>query len=232
MSPSRIWTLGGTAAIVAILGGTFGLAVQPSLSAAAAADTSAAQVQQANDGTAIELARLARVAAKQSELEQQNAFVGRAITGSLRWNTFSKQIRDTASSDGVEITTLASGDPVDYVAPAPAAAPAAASSGSAPAASASPAPAASSAPTPAPVVGAAAQGIFGKTDPLITGSNLVAIPVTVTITGNEESSVGFAQDVQHMTRLFAVNNVTYSKSADASTPSATTISGTIYALRG
>ncbi|GAA4749633.1 hypothetical protein GCM10025783_22450 [Amnibacterium soli] len=229
MNPSRIWTLGAIVAVVAILGAAFGLGVQPSLAAASAADASAQQVQQTNTATQAEIGRLSRSAAKQSELDQQNAFVGRAVTGSLRWNTFSTQIRDTAAQDGVKIVSLGTGDPTDYVAPV-AASPAGGAAAPAPTASATPSP--GTTPVAAPVLDPAQTGLFGKTDPLISGANLVVIPVTVSVSGSEESSIAFAQDVQRMTRLFAVNNVTYTKGTDSGDPPTTTISGTIYALRG
>jgi hypothetical protein len=223
VNPSRIWTLGAVVVIVAICGGAVGLGVQPSLAAAAAADASTAQVEQTDNATQIELARLAKLAASQSALQQQENRLASAVTGSLRLTTFSKQLRDAAALDNVKITSLQTSAGTAYIPPV--AAPATAST---PTSSSTPSPSATPSVAAAPV---ADPGRFGKTDPAITAANFVVIPVTVVVTGNEAASVAFAQDVQHLSRLFAVDTVTYAKAVDGSELPTTTVSGTIYALK-
>ncbi|MGT2425932.1 hypothetical protein [Amnibacterium kyonggiense] len=221
MNPSRLWLLGAVAAIAAILAAAIGLGVQPALASAAAADASTAQAEQATAASGLRLAHLAKAAAKQSDLETQNSLYGSAVTSSLRMNTFSRQVRNTAALDGVQVTALSVSNPLVYV-PVVAAPVAAAAT---PSASASPAPAAA-----APATAADSSGVFGKTDPLITGADFTVIPVTLTVSGGEAASIAFAQDLQHMSRLFAVDTVTYAK-GNQGTPPATTISGNIYALK-
>lgn len=224
MSSSRLWLLGAVVAIAVIVVGALGLGVQPALAAATAADASTAQVQQASAASSLQLARLARGAAKQADLEAENSRLGSAVTGSLRMNTFSRQVRSTAATDGVDVTALSVSEPLLY---APVAAPAAAAS--TPSASPSPSSSASAAAASAPAV-PVSSGIFGKTDPLITPADFTVIPVSITVTGTEAASIAFAQDVQQMSRLFAVDTVTYAKGSQG-TPPTTTVSGNIYALK-
>jgi Tfp pilus assembly protein PilO len=211
MNASRAWTLGAVLAIVVILGAAFGLGVQPQLAAASVADAATRQADSQSSTTRMELARLSRLAATQSTLEATNAKLGSAITGSLRLNTFSQQVRDIASLDGVTLISLNPGTAKPY-APAPATTAAASTSSKAPAA--------------APVT----PGQFGKTSPLITAANYTLIPVTVAVSGSEAASIQFASDVQHLNRLFAVDTVSYA-AGTGGTPPTTTISGNIYALK-
>jgi hypothetical protein len=221
MNRYRLWTVGAIVAIVAIVGAAIGIGVEPSLAATAAADASTSAARQANVRTLAELSRLAGLGAKQSALVEQNGRLGYAVTGSLRWNTFSRQVRGAAAADGVQITALTSAEAADYVPPTRVGGTTAAT----------PAPSASTTTTPAPATtSAATPGQFGTANALITGSDFVVIPVTVAVTGDQASSFAFVQDLQQMNRLFAVDNVTYSTGSGAA-PS-TTISGNIYALRG
>lgn len=213
MNTSRIWTLGAVVAILAIAAGAFSLGVQPQLAAAAVADASTAQTRGQSSTTEVELARLSRLAATESTLEATNSKLGSAITGSLRLSTFSQQVRATAALDGVTLIALSPAVATPYV-------PAASTSASS----------ATSGKTAA--AGTGTPGQFGKTSPLITAGNFSLIPVTVTVTGTEASAVQFASDVQHLNRLFAVDTVSYSVGAADGTPPTTTISGSIYALKG
>ena len=215
MNASRAWTLGAVLAIVVILGAAFGLGVQPQLAAASVADAATRQADSQSSTTRVELARLSRLAATQSTLEVTNAKLGSAITGSLRLNTFSQQVRDIASIDGVTLISLNPGTAKPYAA-APVTTAAATTSSSS-----------STTPAAAPVV---TPGQFGKTSPLITAADYTLIPVTIAVSGSEAASVQFASDVQHLSRLFAVDTVSFT-AGTGGTPPATTISGNIYALK-
>ncbi len=212
MNASRAWTLGAVLAIVVILGAGFGLGVQPQLAAASVADAATRQADSQSSTSRMELARLSRLAATQSTLEVTNSKLGSAITGSLRLNTFSQQVRDIAALDGVTLVSLNPGTAKPY-----AAAPATTAAASA----------ASTTPAAAPAV---TPGQFGKTSTLISAANYTLIPVTIAVSGSEAASVQFASDVQHLNRLFAVDTVGYT-AGTGGTPPATTISGNIYALK-
>lgn len=231
MNTSRLWTVGAIGAIAAIGAGAVILGVQPALAAASTADASTAQTEQANSASQARLIGLAKAAATQSALTAENNRLGRAATGSLRLNSFSQQLNAAAEIDGVSITAVNVGEAKDYLAPvAPAEATPAPASSATP--SATPSPSVSAAPDPAAVEAAAvASGLFAKTDPLISAGNFTVVPVSVTVTGDEAAGIGFAQDVQQMFRLYAVDTVTFSRGTAAGEPSSTTVSGNIYALR-
>lgn len=223
MNSTRTWTLGAILAIVAILGGTVALGMQPQLSAAAAADTSTAQVHTANVATRVELGRLTRVAATQSTLDETDATLTAAVPSTLKLNTFSRAIKNIAVLDQVTIQSLALDPGVAYAvsgsgAPVvPVAADPEAKSGST---------TESAAPAPAPVE--TKSPWFGKSDPLITGDNLTVVPVTVVVIGSDSAVLAFASDVQKAPRLFAVSSVNTTSDNGTSTA---TISGTIYSLK-
>lgn len=224
MTTARLWTLGAVVAVLALIGGAIGLGVQPLLAAAATADASTTAAHAQNDGLRLELAKLSRVAATQSALEAQSAALTTAIPETLKLNTFTRDLRDTAALDGVVIESIVPATGSPYAAPAssvqqPAVAPSASPS---PSASASAAPSAAPAPV-APVK----SPWFGKTDPLITGANFVVVPVTLVVTGTNAATLAFATDVQQMGRLFAVSSVT-----SATTDGVTNVSivGAMYAL--
>lgn len=222
MTTARLWTLGAVVAVLALIGGAIGLGVQPLLAAAATADASTTAAHTQNDALRVQLAKLSRVAATQSDLEAKSAALTTAIPETLKLNTFTRDLRDTAALDGVVIQSIVPATGSAYAAPAssvPAAAPT--PSGSA-------APAASAAPSAAPApVASVKSPWFGKTDPLITGANFVVVPVTVVVSGTDAATLAFASDVQQMGRLFAVSSVT-STTTDGVTN--VSIVGAMYAL--
>jgi Tfp pilus assembly protein PilO len=217
VNTSRIWTLGAVIAVVAIIAAGFGLGVQPQLAAASAADSSTTQAQSQNSTTQVELAQLARLAATQSTLEATNATLGSAVTGSLRLSSFSRQVRTVAALDGVTLISLSPATAKPY---------AAAPSGTAAASTAS------TASTTSTTTASATPGEFGKVDALITPTNFVLIPITITVSGEEAAAVQFASDAQHLNRLFAVDTVDFATGNAAGVAPTTTISGSIYALKG
>lgn len=229
MNSTRIWTLGAVVAVVGVVGGAIGLGVQPALAAAASADATTTQVQGQNGQTQVELTRLARVAAKQSTLQQESDALLVAVPKALQLNVFSQELRDIASLDGVQISALSVAQAIPYAPPAGSPAAVAAAAAATPAPTSTPSPSASASVVPvAPVVD---PGLFGKTNPLITADNFTEIPVTVTVSGDEASGVSFAADVQRTKRLFVVNTITFTKATSGGTPSSTTVSGTMYALK-
>ncbi|WP_375406666.1 hypothetical protein [uncultured Amnibacterium sp.] len=218
MTTARLWTLGAVVAVLALIGGAIGLGVQPLLAAAATADASTTAAHTQNDALRLQLAKLSRVAATQSALEAQSAALTTAIPETLKLNTFTRDLRDTAALDGVVIQSIVPATGSAYAAPA--------SSVQQPAAAATPSASAAPSAAPAPVAPVKSPWL-GKTDPLITGANFVVVPVTVVVTGTDAATLAFASDVQRMGRLFAVSSVT-STTTDGVTNVA--IVGAMYAL--
>lgn len=229
MNPTRIWTLGAVIAVIAVIGGAVGLGVQPQLAAASAAKAATTQTAGQNAATQLELARLSRVAAKQSDLQTDADNLRWAIPRTLQLSTFATQLRSVAALDGVQITSLAPGDATPYAAPV--AAPVAATSTTT-SSTATPSPSASAAAESTTTAGTTADpGWFGKIDPAITATNFLVIPVTIIVTGEESAGLAFTEDAQRMRRLFVADTVTFQEGADADSVPTTTISGEMYALK-
>lgn len=224
MNSTRIWTLGAVVMCVGVIGGAVGLGVQPALAAAARADATTSQVQGQNAQSEVELTRLARLAARQSDLQAESDALVVAVPKALQLNVFSQELRDIAALDGVQITALSVAQAIPYAPPAGSATAAATVT---PAPTSTPSPSA----TPATVAPVVDPGLFGKTNPLITAANFTEIPVTVTVSGDEASGVAFATDVQRTKRLFVVNTLTFTRASGGSGSSSTTVSGTMYALK-
>jgi hypothetical protein len=225
MNATRLWTLGAVVAVVAILGGAFGLGVQPHLAAAAEADRSAASATTQNSATELEIARLTKVAAKQPALEATDRALRIKVPDVLRMNSLSRMLRNTAALDGVEVEAFTPGNPTAY---APVSSDGSTTTSSAPASSSSSTPAPTASATPAAVPADPKSPWFGTTDPAITVTNFTVIPLTVTVTGPQRGVLAFASDAQEMERLFAVSTV--STVVDDSGLTTGVISGYVYTL--
>ncbi len=204
-SSLRFWGPASVASAVAIAAAGFLLGVQPALASAATdSDAASAAVTQQHVVEA-KLARLSSVAAHQAELDARQAVLTKAVPSTLRANTFIRRVNELAALDGVKVTAIAPEQGVPY------------------------APAETSAATPTSTAGASV--VYGKSDPAITKSNLVVIPVTLTGSGTREALQGFTRDIGQDERLFAVT--TYALAADESVPGgwSVTLTGSIYAVK-
>jgi len=197
------------------------LVAQPQLAAANTANAQLVDAQSQISSTQAVLASLKNEQKQLPALKRKLNALEMSIPSNIDGAEYIRGLNDLAGSAGVTITALKVSDPVAYVSPAPAPAPAANSS-----ATPSPAPSATpAAGTTAPVV----TGWIPTTDPLITGSNFVDIPVTVTTLGSWDASLSFTKGLQSGKRLFLVTGISI-KQADDGSSVTTTITGFIYAL--
>jgi TolA-binding protein len=226
VNPTRLWTVAAVGAIVAVLGIAFALVAQPHLAAASDANSSVAQIRTQNDASRLELARLSKVAATQSTLDDEDAALNESIPSTLKLNLFTRQVQNIAALDQVRIAALTPSAGVAYAAPADAA-PVAATPAPSASASATPAPSSTPAASAAPAVPAGPSPWFGKTDALITTSNFTVVPVTVVVTGTDAAVLDFTRDAQELGRLFAVSAVSTIKDDITTTA---TLTGSVYVL--
>lgn len=235
---TRIWALVCAVAAVAVLAGGWLLGVQPQFDTAAAADASTSAVETTNQGIQVRLSGLAKVAARQQEMQEQDAVLRKSVPAILKPNTLIRRINELAALHDVKVQAVAPGDAAAYTAPVAAtpSTPASATS-TTPASAGTPTPAATPAPaatTPTPVAGggaatAAAGPQLALTDPLITPDNFVAVPVTVTVTGTVEDILTFSTALQNDERVFLVNGVAISK--DDQGVASGTLKGYVYTLK-
>lgn len=200
----RIWGIVCGAATVAVLAGGWFLGVQPQLAAAATSADSALAVDAQNQATQIKIAGLTKAAAKLDDMKAQNAVLLKNVPTVLKPNTFIRRVTEVAALDGVNVVSITPGDSIAYTAPASA-------SGTADSGTASAIP-------------------LAKTSPLITGSNLAVVPVSVVVSGGPDAVLQFAHDIQNDERTFSINGVQTSKN-DGSTTINATLTGYIYVLK-
>ncbi|GAA2751391.1 hypothetical protein [Amnibacterium kyonggiense] len=200
----RIWGIASGAAVVAVLAGGWFLGVQPQLAAAATSAQAAVNVDAQNQATQIKIAALTKAAAKLDEMKVQDAVLQKNVPTVLKPNTFIRRVTEVAALDGVNVVSITPGDAAAYTAPASASGQAGASpTGSIP---------------------------LAKTSPLITGTNLAVVPVSIVVSGGPDAVVQFSHDIQNDERTFAINGVQTVKNDQSSTITGT-FSGFIYVLK-
>jgi Tfp pilus assembly protein PilO len=216
------------AAVLVVVGGFF-LGVQPQLSAAAASKAQKATAEQTNAGYRTELERLRKANETLSEKKAELAVLQGSIPSSLSIAPFYKELGAIATTSGVSITTLTMSDAVAYAPPVAAEGTASSSEDtSTNNATASPSPSADASASATPTTPAAPAAV---TNPLITGSNLSAVPVSVAVTGSLDQALAFTKGVQSGTRLFLVNQVGTAAATGSESGTTVTLSGYVYVLQ-
>lgn len=227
--------LGTVLVSAALLGGGWVLGAAPLLASAAASDAAVGTAHQRTAQLQVQLQTLAEKAQDIQSLKLKADAASAAVPSGLNARAFIDRLNGIAAQDGLTVKSITPGAAQPYTLPASAAAAAAA-------AAAASAPAAAT-PTPAPTAtaGAATAGAAAApvavpvkpqaaTDPRVTGANLVAIPMSVSVKGSNSNVLDFLKDVQTDSRLFLVSG--YNSSVDASTKDVTAmLTGYIYALK-
>ena len=196
------------------------LVAQPQLAAASTANAQLVNAQSQISTTQAALISLKNEQEKLPDMKAQLKALQLSIPSNIDGSAYIRGLNDLASAAGVTITSIAVTDPQAYVPPVlamPAATP-----------TASPSPSASATPAPA-AAAPAVSGWVPTMDALITGTNFVTIPVTVTVTGSFDGSLGFIHGLQTGTRLFLVTGIV-TKQAEGGSGVTATVSGYIYAL--
>ena len=196
------------------------LVAQPQLAAANTANAQLVDAQSQISTTQAALISLKNEQKKLPDMKAQLKALQLSIPSNIDGSAYIRGLNDLASAAGVTITSIAVTDPQAYVPPVsatPAATP-----------TASPSPSPSATPPPAAAT-PAISGWVPTMDALITGTNFVTIPVTVTVTGSFDGSLGFIHGLQTGTRLFLVAGIV-TKQAEGGSGVTATVSGYIYAL--
>lgn len=199
----RIWGIAAGAATVAVLAGGWFLGVQPQLAAAAGTAQTTASVEAQNQATTIKIAALTKAAAKLDGMKAEDAVLQKAVPTVLKPNTFIRRVGEVATLNGVDIVSVSPGDSVAYAAPASA-------SGEA--------------------TGGGTAIALAKTNPLITGTNLSVVPMTVVVSGQPDDVLQFTHDIQNDQRTFSINGLQTSKN-DSSSDVSSALNGYIYVLK-
>jgi len=228
MNANRLWWLGGAVAAIVIAAVAYMLGISPHLAQASDAQSQKVDAQAQLQQTELQLASLKKQYASIDQLKARLAELQKSIPSSAQVSDFVRQLGDQASATDVTLTSISVSEPTTYAPGATGAAAAATSP-------ATPAQTATATPTPDPTASAVAPPL--GTDPAITSSNFVMLPVALNASGSSDQLLSFTKAVQDEgPRLFLVSKISLgsgSGSASAGTGSNTeTLSGFIYVLVG
>jgi len=205
--------------MVALVAAGWFLVAQPQLASAATANTALAGVQSQISATQATITRLVGEQKKLPSLKKDLAALRLSIPAAAESSAYINGLDALAAASGVTITELTLADPVVYSSPVVVAPPAPVAGA---AASATPTPAPTAAKAPAPT------GWAAPADPRITGANFIAIPVSVTTSGDWGTTLTFFKGLQSGKRLFLITGI--STELETSGELKATAKGYIYVL--
>jgi hypothetical protein len=227
MNKHKLSLLIAAVAALAVLAGGWFLAVEPQLAVASANDLQRQSIDSTNTQNRAELARLQAQFAKLDDMKASLATLQDSIPAKADTTDFIRDLNTSASGAGATITSITVGDAQAYAPPAAAtiagdAGSATATATATPSASASAAPVTTTPAAPAP-----------HTDPSITASNFIVIPVTVAFdAGGDANALAFTKLVQEGRRLFLIDTLSATaKDSGIAGAQSWSLSGYIYVLK-
>lgn len=211
MSRTKLWIAGiALVAVVVVLLGWF-TGIAPRLAEARAADTERATVEvtnQAHEATVLELRELDD---RLPELEKELATLRVALPTDTAVSTLLGQLNELALQNSVGIESITAGTPLELEPPA----------------SVAPVPAAADSTAEVPPTEAPVDAPVDAPVALPDGTNLISIPITVSVTGEKEALTSFIRSVQYGARLFLVTDLSIDLEGSGGK---STIDGLIYVL--
>ncbi|MEN2736638.1 hypothetical protein ABCS02_02505 [Microbacterium sp. X-17] len=229
MDKQRLVIAGVGLAIALVIGLGYLFGVQPQLTAASAAADQTATITSSNQASEVTLQKLKKDYANIDQFKGQLAKLQLSIPSTRSLDALLADLHVLAASTGETITGFDPSDPVAYTPPVSAAATPTATSTASPSPSPTPAPTAT-----APAAPTAPQAPKTTTNSLITASNFVAIPLTITVKGSTDGAIAFLGELQHGPRLVLVTGFsgTEDKSASSGQGGAAAASAVTYTVKG
>lgn len=210
MSRNRLFLILAVLASVVVATGGFFLGVQPQLAQAAANDAQSAASEQTNAQNTRELERLRKANETLGQQKDDLTRLEKSVPAQLDAPAFYSEVDEAATTSGVTITAITTGDAVAY---APPTTPNATTGTAASSPSATPAPADGA--TPAPTAAATPSAPEVATSPLISGNNFSAVPVSIAITGTFDESLAFLRELRSGERLYLIQKIDSSTASGA-----------------
>lgn len=177
--------MGAILAIVAIIGGGWLLGIAPQLAIAATANTDRANVMVTNTQNQILLAKLKRDYQNIDALKSQLLTLRQAVPPKADISSFVTELNALAGAHKVTLKSITVSDAKSYT-PA----------------------------TQAPGTTASKTNL-PQTNPKITSTNFVTIPVQISVTGDYRRVLDFVNDLQMGQRLILVSSLSTTGSTDA-----------------
>jgi Tfp pilus assembly protein PilO len=225
MQQHRIISLASILAMLLIPVLAWFLVAQPQLAAAADADQQRQDMESQIAAAAATVAQLKADSAKLPELNDDLNDLRTSIPADADTDGYIDGLAALAKAAHLQVVGLTVAEPIAYtpaVAPPDPNAPAPDANAS----SASPSPSDAAAVTPAPTLDV--PGIV--TSPLIDSSNFVAIPVTVSVSGDLSQIIRFIDGLQSSPRLFLVTSTSTEQSATDHSTLTGKVTGFIWAI--
>lgn len=175
MNRNRIWVIGSVLAMVVTVAAGWFIGISPQLAVAASAKSDRTNVVTANARNEILLAKLKRDFQNIDALKNQVSTLHESVPTSADISSFVTELNSLANARKVTLKTISVSDAKPY--------------------------------TPATQVTAAKSGGASapQTNPKITATNFVTIPVQISVTGDYGRVLDFVNDVQLGRRLFLVS---------------------------
>lgn len=117
MNASRLWTIGATLLVFALIAGTWFLGIAPRLSDARDANVSHDTARSLNDMQRLTLAALQADHERIDEIQAELAEIQVAVPEYPEVSRFVDELTGIARSTGVQVATLTVGDPLSYISP-------------------------------------------------------------------------------------------------------------------
>jgi Tfp pilus assembly protein PilO len=219
--------------VAAVAAGWF-LVAQPQLAAAAEANSQLDSVHGQITSSQASLRNLREQETKLPELTAQLTGLQQSIPSTLSSSALVAGIDQQASAAGVHIKDISVDDAAAYVPPV-----AAGTTGTTGATGTTGGGAATPSPTPTPTPTASASASAapaGKAQftptgsPLITATNFITVPVSITVEGPWDQTLGFVKNLQTGTRLYAVETVGTKQKSDDASQYTSVITGYVFAI--
>jgi Tfp pilus assembly protein PilO len=177
MNKNRMWVIGAILTMVMLVAAGWLIGIAPQLAAASSANTDRANVMAANARNEILLAKLKRDYQNIDGLKNQVSTLQESVPATADVSSFVTELNSLANARKVTLKSITVSDARAYTPTTQAAAVKATTTGS------------------------------PQTNPKITTTNFVTIPVTIGVTGDYSKVLDFVDDVQLGRRLFLVSTL-------------------------
>ena len=178
MKKNRMWVIGAVVVMVVTLAGGWLIGIAPQLTAVASAHRDRATVIAANNRNEILLAKLKRDYENIDALKNQVSTLQESVPTAAEVSSFVTELNSLANARKVTLKSITVSEAKAYI------------------------------PTTQAVAAKTNPSGSPQTNPKITTSNFVTIPVTIGVTGDYGKVLDFVNDLQLGRRLFLVSTLT------------------------
>lgn len=175
MNKNRMWVIGSVLAIVVTIAAGWFIGISPQLVAASTANNDSATVMAANSRNEILLAKLKRDYANIDAIKNQVSTLQQSVPTTASISSFVTELNTLANARKITLKTISVSDAKPYT------------------------------PTTQATASKGSGTTYPQTNPKITTTNFVIIPVQIGVTGDYAKVLDFVNDLQSGRRLYLVS---------------------------